>query len=142
MNSNIIMLNFIDLSTNNDDFINEMGGPDFFYSKFVISSVCPLGFLKDDKNYNYYDDPQLLKKVTPFIIDSIQKQLDILCDRRVAFSLGKGQNYKYFEKMNLEYGWFNEILPLPHPRWVMQYQRRNYEYHLRKVTESLLQVIS
>lgn len=119
------------------DFINAMGGADFFYSKFIISSVCPLGFLKDGKNYNYYDDQVLFKKLEPFIFESIQKQLDIFCDRRVAFSLGKGKNYRVFKDMNDKKGWFDKIIPLPHPRWVMQYQRRNYDMHRDFICEKL-----
>ena len=48
------------------EMINSFGGPDAFYSKFYISSVCPLGFIqKDDKgkekNYNYFESAALKK---------------------------------------------------------------------------------
>ena len=32
------------------DFIEALGGAEAFHSKFYISSVCPLGFVKDGKN--------------------------------------------------------------------------------------------
>src|SRR5688572_31487076 len=36
--------------------IQSFGGTQVFYSKFLFSSVCPLGFTKDGINMNYYDD--------------------------------------------------------------------------------------
>ena len=36
--------------------IKAYGGPEKFYNKFFIGSVCPLGFVKAGKNINYYDD--------------------------------------------------------------------------------------
>ena len=37
------------------EMIHHLGGPEHFYSHFLISSVCPLGFVKEGKNLNYYD---------------------------------------------------------------------------------------
>ncbi len=54
------------------DMINEFGGPEEFYSKFYISSLSPLGFVKNGKNYNYYDDRVLAETVRPFIIKNIR----------------------------------------------------------------------
>src|SRR5687768_18158258 len=44
------------------------GGCDKFYSDFFITAVSPLGFVKNGKNVNYYDDRELLYAVTPFKI--------------------------------------------------------------------------
>ena len=38
-----------------------------FYANYFIGAVCPLGFMKDGKNINYYDDKKLQQAVTPFI---------------------------------------------------------------------------
>ena len=112
------------------DLIMALGGPIEFYKRFYISSVCPLGFIKDGKNYNYYDDDKLYTGLKSFIISSIEKQLEFPCSRRVAYSLGKGKNYKILSKLNEEHKWFDEIIALGHPRWIMQYQRKNYSLHL------------
>jgi len=119
------------------DFIEGLGGPKSFYKNFIISSVCPLGFIKDGKNYNYYDDLDLERSVEPFILESIEKQLNIYCRRDKAFSLGKGKNYKYLKQLNDQHKWFDEIIALPHPRWVMQYQRKNYNKHLDDILNLL-----
>src|SRR5438046_8428437 len=41
------------------EMINAFGGPRAFYEKFYITAISPLGFTKNNKNLNYYDD-QLL----------------------------------------------------------------------------------
>ncbi len=110
------------------DFIYSMiessGGVNAFYRKFVISAVCPLGFTKNGNNLNYYDDKALENAVREFIITSLRVQLNFPIDRAVCYCLGEGQNYKYFSKLNTEYSFFNKIIPLPHPRFIMQYRRK------------------
>ena len=43
------------------EVIELYGGVELFLSKFFITSICPLGFVKNNKNINYYDDKELLK---------------------------------------------------------------------------------
>lgn len=105
--------------------IDAYGGAEKFYGDFFVTALSPLGFTKDGLNLNYYDDKELLKHSKPFIIDCIRKQLDtIATNRDYCFCLGEGTNYKIFSKLNEEHGFFKEIIPLPHPRWVMQYRRK------------------
>lgn len=106
------------------EFIEAFGGVDAFYPYFCITSICPLGFVKDGKNYNYYDDRELEKKVTPHIISHLRTLLGFNVSKAVALCLGRGKNYEYFKKLNDEHGFFGQVIPLPHPRWVMQYRRR------------------
>lgn len=105
-------------------FINEYGGVTAFCRDFYITSLSPLGFVKDGKNVNYYDDRQLQKAAEPFIVWNIRTQLDFGARRAAAICLGEGQNYAFFKKLNAAHGFFREIVPLPHPRWVMQYRRK------------------
>src|SRR5688572_317132 len=92
------------------DFIYTMieayGGSQQFYSKFLFSSVSPLGFTKDGLNLNYYDNKELEKLVRAFIVNSIQTQLKFPVDRTICFCLGEGANYKYLSKLNAEYFFF------------------------------------
>ena len=110
------------------EFIYEMitayGGTENFYSKFFIGSVCPLGFIKNGKNINYYDDRELLKTVEPFVIKSLKQLLDFNVDRKNCLVIGGEKNYKYLISLNERFGWFDGITPLPHPRFIMQYRRK------------------
>ncbi len=104
--------------------IRKYGGPEKFYKQFYVSAVCPIGFLKDSKNINYYDDKDLLTSVHQFIIQNIELQLTFGIDRTVAYCLGEGENFKYLNRLNQEYAFFEKIVPLPHPRFIMQYRRK------------------
>lgn len=109
------------------EFVNAYGGPELFYRKFYITSLCPLGFVKNGKNYNYYDDKALQNAVEPHIIKNINQQLDFGGTNAVALCLGQGRNFAYFQKLNEQHAFFKKILPLPHPRWVMQYRRKKMD---------------
>lgn len=104
--------------------IEAYGGAEGFYSRFFIGSVCPLGFVKSGKNINYYDDKELQQAVEPFIIKTIETQLTFPVDRRTCLCIGGEKNYKFLSKLNEEHGWFGKIIPLPHPRFIMQYRRK------------------
>ncbi len=118
--------------------INAFGGPELFYKKFFITAISPLGFTLNGKNLNYYDDKKLILAVENFIVDSIASQVKTILTSTTCFCLGEGTNYKYFLKLNQEYSFFNEIIPLPHPRWIMQYRRKRVaEYvdeYIRKLS--------
>lgn len=123
-------------------FVYEMiaacGGPEKFYSQYYITSLSPLGFVKNGKNYNYYDDPQLSKVIRPFIIRNIETQLTFGADRSKVFCLGQGKNFEYLSKLNDEYQWWERVIPLPHPRWVMQYRLKRKEEFIGQYKEALV----
>lgn len=104
--------------------INAFGGKEIFYNQFYFGSVSPLGFTKDGKNLNYYDDPKLQKAVLPFIINTINIQINFGLNTEVAYCLGEGKNYKFLTKLNAEHQFFKKIIPLSHPRFIMQYRRK------------------
>jgi hypothetical protein len=122
-------------------FIYEMiaayGGPEKFYSKFYFSSVSPLGFTKEEKNLNYYDDARLQKKLMPFILTCLRAQLDIGIDRSVAYCLGEGENFKFLNQLNEEHQFFKKIIPLAHPRFILQYKSKSKQEYIERYLEAL-----
>ena len=111
------------------DFISSFGGAEAFFSKFFLSAVFPLGFTRKGKNLNYYDDRYLLELLDEQIAESIRMQLEIIGNPDTIICLGEGKNYKYLVKLNQRLQLVKEIIPLPHPRWVMQYRyKRREEY--------------
>ncbi|MCH9814659.1 MAG: DUF4918 family protein [Epsilonproteobacteria bacterium] len=113
------------------------GGVEKFYSDFYITSVSPVGFVKEGKNYNYYDDKGLSQKLEPFIIDNIQTQMGFGAKSREIVCIGQGQNLKYLQKLSDTYDLFDKIYPLPHPRWVMQYRRKTKQVYIDQYLEVL-----
>ncbi|HOY50947.1 MAG: DUF4918 family protein [Prolixibacteraceae bacterium] len=117
------------------DMISAYGGPESFYQDFLISATCPLGFVKTNHkgtevNFNYYDDPRLQEIMTPFILRTIEEQLGfgLLTDR--CYCLGSNKNYRYLLRLNQEKQWFGEIIPLEHPRFIMQYRLKQKESYI------------
>ena len=105
------------------DMLREYGGARKFYRHFFLTSVCPFGFVRDGVNCNYYDDPAFMKTVLPYIRETFESQLRFGA-LPTAVVLGKGKNFSAIKKMNDAYGWFEEVVPLEHPRFIMQYRRR------------------
>ncbi len=119
------------------EVIERYGGVKEFYRHWFIGAVSPLGFIKDGKNINYYDDKKLLAAVTPFIIDSISKQLSSGFLTDYCICVGGEKNFRFLAGLNEQHGWFEKIIPLPHPRFIMQYRRRQKEKFIHQYLSAL-----
>ena len=117
--------------------IEAFGGPEKFYGKYFFNSVSPLGFTQEGKNLNYYDTPELMKSLERFILKSIHQLLEMGVEREVAFCLGEGDNFKYLSKVNSKEKFFNEIVPLAHPRFIMQYKRKMIDVYVKDYVSKL-----
>jgi hypothetical protein len=122
------------------DMISSFGGPEKFYSKFYISAASPLGFIKNNKNMNYYDDRQLQESIKTFVVDCIQQQVAFGINSEVAFCLGEGKNFAWLSKLNHETGLFGKIIALPHPRFIMQYRLRKKDEYIQQYLHELAMV--
>jgi len=118
--------------------IDIMGGPDHFYRHFYLGAVSPLGFVKDGKNYNYYDSRELTHTLKAFITRSLVEQIGFGIMFKRCYVLGQGKNYDYLKMLNLDLKLFDELIPLPHPRWVMQYRRKQLNEILVKTVNTLV----
>lgn len=124
------------------EMIKAYGGVKEFYGDFFISALSPLGFTQLTAkgnliNHNYYDSKKMLAATTPFIIESLKKQLSLGIYLNKAICLGAGKNYQFFQKLNKEYGFFEEIIPLEHPRFIIQYKSKFKEEYIQKYVETL-----
>lgn len=122
--------------------INRFGGPGKFYSRFFIGAVSPLGFTMKNKNgrevnFNYYDKPELLNAAYNFIYTSIKKQVDLGIISDICFCLGTGKNFRFLSAINEKHSWFNKIVPLEHPRFIMQYRRKKADLFIKKYLKIL-----
>lgn len=120
--------------------IDAFGGPETFYGRFHFTALSPLGFVKDGKNLNYYDNKELKKAFEPFMLRCIRQQLGTMPTLPTCYCLGEGENYKYFSRVNERHGFFADIIALPHPRWVMQYRRKKIPEYIELYREKLDQL--
>lgn len=119
------------------EVIDAYGGCVSFYGDFFLSAVSPLGYIRDGRNLNYYDDPALLRAVTPFIVRSLRRQLDFGFRRDHCLCIGGEKNFRFLQQINEQYGWFDRITPLAHPRFIMQYRRRRKGQFVRQYVDAL-----
>ncbi|HEY2721975.1 MAG TPA: uracil-DNA glycosylase family protein [Chitinophagaceae bacterium] len=119
------------------DFIIAYGGAKMFYQDYFITSVSPLGFIREGVNLNYYDDKKLIKMVRPFILESIQKQISLGFCTDYCLCIGGDKNLRFLSALNNEYKFFEKIIPLPHPRFIMQYHRKQKENYIQQYLAAL-----
>ena len=139
------------------EMIGEYGGVKKFYTDWFISAVCPLGFVSSPggdaahkakgggaiykapagKNINYYDDKKLQDAVTPFIIECINKQVAMGFSTKKCICIGGEKNFKFLSVLNKEHKWFEEIIPLPHPRFILQYRRKQKDRFIHQYLSAM-----
>lgn len=124
------------------EVMKQYGGCEKFYKDFYMSFVCPLGIVRTNENgrvvnSNYYENKELKKALYPLIVDSIKKQIEFGIDTSVCYSIGSGDNYKFLLELNREYNFFKQIIPLEHPRYIMQYNKRKMDEYILKYLDAL-----
>ncbi len=117
--------------------IENMGGPASFYRRYYIGAISPLGFVKNGKNFNYYDDKTLERALKPFIVKSLVQQVALGTSTDKCYCFGNGKNFAYLQRLNAELKLFGTIVPLPHPRWVMQYRRKQLPHFMDEISREL-----
>jgi len=119
------------------DMIDKYGGPEKFYSDHFITAVSPLGFTKDAVNMNYYDDKNLQHALTPFITFNIKQLLSYGFKTDRCICIGGEKNFKFFSSLNKDQHFFKEIIPLPHPRFILQYRRKQKDAYIDQYLQAL-----
>jgi len=127
------------------EVIRAFGGAKAFYDTFFINSVSPLGFTirnakGRDVNYNYYDSKELTEITLPFIKQSMQQLIDLGVHTDTVFCLGTGKNAKFLIDFNRKEKLFEKIVPLEHPRYVVQYKSKMMTEYVTKFVEILSSV--
>ena len=124
------------------DVIDEYGGCEKFYKKFYMNFICPLGIVRINSNgrevnCNYYENKKVQDILYSFIVESLKKQIEFGIDTSVVYCIGSGDNYKFLSKLNDEFHFFERIIPLEHPRFIMQYNSKNVDVYIKKYLDAL-----
>ncbi|MDE7272369.1 MAG: DUF4918 family protein, partial [Lachnospiraceae bacterium] len=82
---------------------------------------------------------ELLLSLQTTIIESLKMQLDFGIDNSTCYCIGSGENYKYLTRLNSEFRFFERIIPLEHPRFIMQYSSNETEFYLKKYLDALME---
>ncbi|WP_312135113.1 SMUG2 DNA glycosylase family protein [Sphingobacterium sp.] len=113
--------------------IEAYGGPIAFYNDFYINSPFPLALVRRQGNAwvnaNYYDDPELLECLEPFMIETLEKHIALGLIKEKIFILGK-KNAMFINKLNKKCRLFESLIVLDHPRYIQQYKSKDSEYYI------------
>ena len=115
--------------------LEKFGGPKKFFSKIFLTAIYPFAIIKNGKNYNYYDEKLLSKKLRPEIIKNINSQIGFGARKNLVILLGK-KNAEFFTKINEDHKFFNRIAVLEHPRYIMQYKLKQSDKYIKKYIET------
>jgi hypothetical protein len=121
--------------------VQAIGGPAVFFRHCYLGSLYPHVLLREGRNYNYYDAPALTTALDPAIRLSLQRQVEEVGLRRdVVVCLGR-RNGQYLTRWNQELRLFDHIHILDHPRYLMQYKRRDLTANVARYVEVLTGVM-
>lgn len=117
--------------------VRAAGGPKAFYDRVYVQALCPLGFTRMGPkgtalNLNYYDDAALQKAITPVVVQWLKDLVSTGLRTDVIACIGTGKNLAFLTKLNDQHGFFERIIPLEHPRFVMQYRFKRLEEYVEK----------
>lgn len=117
--------------------IDAYGGAKAFYRDIYMSALSPLGFVKDGKNINFYDDARLKADIVPFVLDSMRTMIQAGLRTDATVLLGSGALKLFFEKHIRPHIHFDTVVYLDHPRYVMQYRRRDMERYVQEYVRTI-----
>lgn len=125
-----------------EEVIEKLGGYTAFYKKFYMNFAFPLPIQKLNTknnfvNANYYENKKLYVELKPIIIESIKNIIKIGISRSVCYCIGTGGNFKFLSEINEEHHFFDSIIALEHPRYIMQYNYKNKEKYIEKYVNAL-----
>ena len=123
-------------------FIQYWSGVKKFYKDFFLTAVSPLGFTRDGKNYNYYDDREIFAILKPFIVRTLKDQVACGARRDAAILFGTGKNQKFFNELNQEHRFFDRVYAVERPRFIMQYRSKRLRGYLEKYKDVFYQALS
>jgi hypothetical protein len=109
--------------------VRAAGGVRRFYARLCLSGIYPNCLVADGRNTNYYDllEGAALKEFVAHSL-AVHRELPNLSDHLVV--IGQGRHLDLIQAANTQHGFFRTIGALPHPRFIMQYNRPRAEEYV------------
>lgn len=117
--------------------IDEYGGPTAFYRDVYLGALSPIGFVREGKNINFYDDKTLARTIVPFIRYNLQTITSFGLQSSAAILLGSGSLQSYVQKHLSDHFSKMKVLALDHPRFIMQYKRSRVHEYVKRYVDSI-----
>lgn len=118
------------------ELITEYGGVKKFFSNVFMTALFPLALTRNGKNFNYYGDNKVFELLRQDIIGSVHQQIEFGARVDKVIILGK-KNADFFRKINEENKLFSRIYALDHPRFIMQYRKKQINKYISSYLKTL-----
>lgn len=101
--------------------INVMGGASEFFGRVFPWAMMPVTVTKKGNYANYYSN-DVVEDLKHLVEENVKWTSRLPSSGRLVI-LGTGENQKFFESMRGSPFGYNDVRVVPHPRWIMQYNR-------------------
>lgn len=115
--------------------VQAMGGAKEFYSRVFGWAMMPLSVTNKGSYANYYD--LKIHEILEEIVKQNIKWTSNLPSNGRAVILGTGENTKKFQELEGSPFGYNEVKYLPHPRWILQYNRSKVDKYIEMYVNAL-----
>lgn len=105
--------------------IDAFGGTDKFYRQFFLLPLVRWALWKEPKTIIIMTI-KLQEAATPFIRKTWKQQTALGAKNNRAICIGSGKNMKMLETLNADFPYFEKIISLEHPRFIMQYREKKW----------------
>lgn len=112
-----------------------MGGTDDFYSTIFPWAMMPVTVTKKGNYANYYSN-DIVEDMKSLVVENIKWTSELPRTGRVVI-LGTGENQKVFNSLPGSPFGYNDVRVLPHPRWIMQYNRDKVDKFVADYVDAL-----
>ena len=70
----------------------------------------------------------------------MERILELPINRNKVLCLGSGKNYVELQQLNEQHNWFESIIPIEHPRYIIQYKRKAMKDYTLKYVSALTEI--
>jgi len=112
-----------------------MGGAEEFYKRVFAWAIMPISVTSKGGYVNYYD--QAVEGALNEVITENVRWTSRRPSTGRALIIGTGENKKGFQNLEGSPFGYNDVKYLPHPRWIMQYNRDRIDKYIEQYVDAL-----
>lgn len=115
--------------------VQAMGGATPFFGRVFPWAMMPVTVTKKGNYANYYGN-DVVEDLKGLVEDNVRWTSRLPSTGRLVI-LGSGENQKFFDNMQGSPFGYNDVRVVPHPRWVLQYNRSKVDQYIEQYVDAL-----
>jgi hypothetical protein len=115
--------------------VDAIGGAEEFFGRIFPWAMMPVTVTKKGNYANYYGN-DVVEDLKDLVRENVKWTSQLPSTGRLVI-LGSGENQKFFENLPGSPFGYNDVRVVPHPRWVLQYNRANVDKFIGQYVDAL-----